>query len=369
MKDPYQILNVAKTATQEEIKRAYRKLAHQHHPDKNEGSKVAEEKFKEINGAYEILGDEQKRSQYDKFENYGGNQGSGGGFGDFGFDYSMFNNSGFSDGMNMDSINDILNSMFGGGGRKTEQQRETVRNGVSIEVQIDVTLEDVALGTTKKVNYKHTCKCESCTGKGFEPGSKFNNCPTCKGRGRVLERRETLFGVIQHEIDCPTCEGLGKIYEKQCRLCKGKGFEEKNDEIEVKIPTGVNTGDRLRIREKGHTGYRGGKSGDLYINFNVQDHKIFTREGLDIKCVVEIGYFDLILGVSIEVPTVYGDVAVNIPPLTKPSQTLKLTGQGLVKHDQKNIKGDHYITFVVNMPKKLSNEQFSMLSRIRSELS
>jgi molecular chaperone DnaJ len=369
MADLYQILEVSRTATQDEIKKAYRKLAHKFHPDKNPGDSSAEDKFKEVNGAYEVLSDEKKRQQYDRF----GQSADNGNFQDFGFDSSWFGNQGYSTNVNMENLNDILNKIFGGGNqgggkRGQEQGSQYVRSGVDLERQLNVTLEEVAKGTDKNISYKHKCQCEFCSGKGFEPGSSFKSCTTCKGKGRVIERRETIFGIMQQEIECRVCDGLGKTYDKMCKKCIGTGFTEKEEVITIKIPQGVNTGDKIRVKGKGEAGYKGSNPGDLYIAFNVLPHNKFKRNGLDIETEVEIDFFSLLTGLSMDIPTVYGDVTVNIPQLTEPSQILKLSGQGLPKLNQSTVKGNQFVTFKVKMPKKINQEQLSIINKIKEEL-
>lgn len=365
MADYYQILGVPKTATQEEIKKAYRKLAHQHHPDKNAGNPESESKFKEVNGAYEVLSDDKKRQQYDRFG--GSSQNSG--FEDFGFDYSMFGNQGYSSNYNMDTINDILNNIFGGSSNQRNDTNRTqqTKSGRDLEITLSVTLEEIAKGSEKTFSYKRKVACEVCSGKGFEAGSSYQTCPTCKGKGKVVERRETIFGAMQQEVECRTCEGIGRIYERQCKNCIGTGYKEKEDSLTISIPQGVSTGDKLRVKSKGEAGYRGALAGDLYINFNVLTHKTLQKDGNDIKCKININYFDLLVGVIIDVPTVIGEVSVNIPPLTEPNQILKLNGQGLPKLNQPTIKGDQYVTFNVIMPKKLSQEQINLIRKIKED--
>ncbi|MGL4759789.1 MAG: molecular chaperone DnaJ [Patescibacteria group bacterium] len=368
MADLYQILEVSRTATQDEIKKAYRKLAHKYHPDKNPGDKSAEDKFKEVNSAYEVLSDEKKRQQYDRF----GQSNDQGGFQDFGFDSSWFGNQGYSTNVNMENLNDILNKIFGGGSSSSKRgggyDQQYVRTGVDLEKQLNVTLEEIARGVEKNISYKHKCSCEHCSGKGYEPGSSYKTCSTCKGKGRVIERRETIFGIMQQEIECRVCEGLGKTYEKMCKQCIGTGYLEKDEVLTIKLPQGLNTGDKIRIKGKGEAGYKGSQPGDLYISFNVLPHSRFKRTGLNIETEVEVDYFSLLTGISIDVPTVYGEVTVNIPPLTEPAQVLKLAGQGLPKLNQANIKGDQLVSFKVKMPKRISAEQIQVINSLKKDL-
>jgi molecular chaperone DnaJ len=365
MNDLYQVLNVSKTATTAEIKKAYHKLAHQYHPDKNKGNPEAEAKFKEANSAYQILGDDKKRQQYDR---YGSVADGSGPAGASDFDFSMFGNTGYGGNMNMDTVQDIINNFFGSGAKKQGSQTQSVQKGKDIEAILDVTLEEVAKGSSKSFKYRRLCECEACQSKGFEPGSKYANCSTCQGKGRVFQRRETIFGMVQQETVCPTCEGAGVIYERQCKKCYGKGNYEKDSSVEFKIPIGSFSNDGIKLRGKGHAGYRGSEAGDLMIYFNVLSHPSFSRDGYDVNCVVNVGYFDLLTGVSLEVPTLTGSVTVNIPPFTEPSQKLKLTAQGLGKHNNSSIKGNQYIKLNVKMPKKLTREQLNIITKIKNEL-
>ncbi len=367
MNDPYEILGVSRNATLDEIKKAYRKLAHQYHPDKNPGDKKAEEKFKEINNAYQILSDPQKRANYDRFGSFSQGFGStGNGFDNVDFNFNNFRGTGFED------LSDVFESFFGVdfgsafGGSRTRSKATSSRNkGVDIQMQIDLTLEEAARGVKKTIKYKHKTKCDRCGGNGAEPGSKLKTCPTCKGSGRVYRRIETVFGVIQQEAICPTCEGTGKIPEQPCTKCGGKGYLEIEENLEVDIPVGVSDGDKIRIAGKGEAGYRGSQPGDLYLLVNIKPHKYLTRDGMDIISTVEINYFDLLLGARIDVYTVWGDTEVRIPPMTDPSSKLRLKGKGMPKLNNTSVCGDHYIKIKVKMPQNISKEDLSKLEEIR----
>jgi molecular chaperone DnaJ len=368
--DLYQVLGVPKTSTQDEIKKAYRKLAHQHHPDKNQGNKDSEAKFKEINNAYEVLGDQKKRENYDRFgSNYDkvNQAGQGFGYGGVSFDFGeMGGQSGFGD------LNDVFETFFGQGfgasTTKKSKPRSTSRNkGIDIEMGISLTLEEVAMGSKKSFQLKHNISCNHCAGKGFEPGSKVSTCPTCKGQGRVYQRVETIFGIIQQETACPTCEGGGKVFDSPCTFCSGKGYHQEIEDLEVEIPVGVDNGDRIRIQGKGEAGYRGSEPGDLYLQVQLEQHKFLQREKMDINSSIEVSYFDLLLGAKVDVYTVWGEVEVQIPAFTNPEGKLRLKGQGMPKLNNSNSKGDHFLKLKVRMPNKLSSEQEDVLRRIREE--
>lgn len=366
MSDLYQVLGVNKDASADEIKKAYRKLAHKYHPDKNQGDKELETKFKEVNNAYEVLGDVKKRANYDKFgaaEGPFGGMGSGNGAG--GFD-------GFSGSVNMsdfgfDGISDVFEAFFGGGGSPfgNRNEKQATRRGIDLESVINITLEEAASGITKKIEHKHNVKCDICDGLGFEKGSGVKSCGTCHGKGRVYQRVQTIFGVVQQEVVCPTCEGLGKIYEKKCSKCTGKGFNRISEELEIKIPPGVSTGDRIRVSGKGEAGYKGSGAGDLYLAINILPHKLFKRENLDISSIAEIDYLDLLLGTKLEVATVWGNVEINVPELTAPDGKLRLKNQGMPKLNNSTTKGDHYLNIKVKMPTKLSEKQKELITQVK----
>jgi molecular chaperone DnaJ len=371
--DPYSILGVNKNSNPDEIKKAYRKLAHQYHPDKNPNNKEAENKFKQINNAYEILGDPAKKSQFDRFGgNINSNYSPGGN--PQGNTADGFSNVEFNFGnMDFSGVEEIFETFFGGnpfgntgGSGRSNSGR---KRGVDLELELNITLNEVAHGVKKSFDHKHKTKCSNCDGKGYEKGSTRKQCPTCNGKKTIYQRVQTIFGTVQQEIICPTCTGKGEVYEKQCKVCTGSGFQEAVEKIEVEIPAGIDSGQKIRIPGKGEIGYQGSEPGDLYIKVKVKTDKYFTRNGLDIFSNIEINFLDLLLGTVRNVPTIWGDVEINIPQFTDPSRELRLKNHGLPKLNNGNIKGDHYLKMVIKMPSSLSKTQKETLEKIRTELS
>jgi molecular chaperone DnaJ len=296
----YDLLGISPSSTQDEIKKAYRKMAHQHHPDKNQGNKEAESRFKEINNAYETLSDPQKRANYDRFGEAGVGNGVGGngGFGGFSGDFGGgdFNFGGFgSDGI---SIDEIVNGFFGGGFNQRQQRQgaksKSRTKGVDIEMVMELTLEEIAKGVNKIFDLKHNTMCKHCKGLGYEPKSRIRDCTTCNGKGKVYQRIQTIFGVVQQEIECPECEGRGKIFETKCTVCHGACFTQEIEKISVDVPSGIDTGQRIRVKGKGQAGYQGSEPGDLYLSIETLPNKNLVRDGLDINSTLEIDYFDLL---------------------------------------------------------------------------
>jgi molecular chaperone DnaJ len=357
----YDLLGVSKNATPDEIKKAYRKQAHKYHPDKNPGDAQSEAKFKEMNNAYETLSDPKKRTNYDRFgDNYQNVNNAGSGFG---FDGVQFDFQDFAGG----GMDDIFESFFGGGfSRNTRATKQPSRQkGIDIEMSIELSLEEIAKGPKKIIEYEHKMKCEVCVGKGYEVGSKMKTCPTCKGRGKVYNRVETIFGVIQQESLCPTCEGMSKVPEIECKNCAGKGFNVKVEKLEVEIPVGVNTGDRIKVSGKGQAGYRGSEAGDLFLRVMQKNHEHLKREGMDITSTATINYLDFILGTKIDVYTVWGEVEVQVPKFTNPEGKLRLKEQGMPKLNNPNSKGDHYVDLKIKMPSKLSTADLNKIAEVR----
>lgn len=348
-KDYYEVLGLQKGASENDIKRAYKRLASKHHPDKNQGSKEAEEKFKEINEAYEVLGDDQKRAAYDQyghaaFEQGGGAGGFGGGFGgaDFG-----------------DMFGDIFGDIFGGGGRG----RQRVVRGEDLRYDLEITLEEAVKGTTKDIQINTLAHCDSCGGSGAEKGSKVETCPNCHGSGRI--RRQQGFFVS--ESICPTCHGSGKKIEKPCRSCHGEGRVHKKENLSVKIPAGVDTGNQLRLAGKGAAGENGAPAGDLYVVIHVREHNIFERDGNNLYCEVPISFATAALGGEIEVPTLDGRVKLKIPAETQTGKLFRMRGKG-VASTRSGYAGDLICRIVVETPVNLTSEQKELLQKLEESL-
>jgi len=348
-KDYYEVLGLQKGASENDIKRAYKRLASKHHPDKNQGSKEAEEKFKEINEAYEVLGDDQKRAAYDQyghaaFEQGGGAGGFGGGFGgaDFG-----------------DMFGDIFGDIFGGGGRG----RQRVVRGEDLRYDLEITLEEAVKGTTKDIQINTLSHCDSCGGSGAEKGSKVETCPHCHGSGRI--RRQQGFFVS--ESICPTCHGSGKKIEKPCRSCHGEGRVHKKENLSVKIPAGVDTGNQLRLAGKGAAGENGAPAGDLYVVIHVREHNIFERDGNNLYCEVPISFATAALGGEIEVPTLDGRVKLKIPAETQTGKLFRMRGKG-VASTRSGYAGDLICRIVVETPVNLTSEQKELLQKLEESL-
>lgn len=354
-RDYYEVLGVEKSASKDEIKKAYRQLAKKYHPDMNKASD-AEEKFKEVQEAYEVLSDDQKRAAYDQFGHAGtsGFQG-GGGFEGFpqGADFSGFDFGGMGD---FADIGSIFDSFFGGafgGGRRSRTQAE---RGSDIQVKLELVFEDAVFGIDEVIKYKRRVHCEKCNGSGAKDGTSKTTCPTCKGAGRVTRVQRSFIGTIQTTTACPECRGSGEIIKEKCPECAGLGQVEKVEELKLKIPKGTPDGLLLRFREKGHAGANGGSYGDLYVQIEVKQHKIFERQGDDIYLDREIDVITAVLGGEFEVPTLHGDVKVKVKAGTQPGTILRLTGKGAPKL-RGSGNGNQYVQLRVIVPKRLTKEQ------------
>jgi molecular chaperone DnaJ len=342
-RDYYEVLGVPRGAAEDEVKRAYRKLAVQFHPDKNPNDPHAEERFKELGEAYDVLIDADKRAAYDRYGHAAfahGGAGFGGGFHDpFDIFREVFGGGGGG----------IFESFFGGAGvgRADERQR-----GSDLRYDMQITLEEAAFGTEKEIEIRKLDPCDQCHGSGAEPGSRSINCPTCGGRGQVISSR----GFFQVSQTCPRCRGVGQIIEKPCRKCGGEGRVEKSSRIKLKIPAGVGSGSRLRSSRNGEAGIRGGPPGDLYVVLHIKEHPVFQRDEDDLYCEVPISFPLAALGGEIPVPTLEGRANVKIPAGTQTGQIFKLRGKGIVNIEGRG-RGDLLARVVVEVPTRLNAEQ------------
>ena len=340
----YEILSVSRTASEGEIKKAYRKMAMKYHPDRNPDNAEAEDKFKEASEAYEVLSDAQKRATYDQFGHAGleggaGGGGHGGGFGD--------------------QFGDIFSEMFGGGfgGQRGPQP------GQDLQYELEVSLEDAVSGTTIDIRIPTKDICDECDGSGAEPGSDVETCPTCHGAGQV--RMQQGFFAVNRA--CPTCHGQGQIIKTPCKACHGEGYSHSNKTLSVKIPAGVDNGDRIRIQGEGEAGEMGAPKGDLYVRMRVKDHAIFERDGNNLYCELPLSFATAALGGSVEVPTLGGQASLKIPAGTQSGQGFKLAGKG-VKSVRSSYTGDLIVQVNIETPIKLTARQKELLQEFDESL-
>jgi molecular chaperone DnaJ len=356
--DYYELLGVEKSASAEELKKAYRKKAVQFHPDKNPGNKEAEEMFKKVSHAYEVLTDADKRAAYDRYgaaafeggggvpRGPGGMQGGGGFHDPFDIFREVFGQQGGGGG-------GIFEEMFGGGGGGGGGGG---RDGSDLRYDLEITLEEAARGVEKEISFRKAMACERCDGSGAEPGSRRVTCPTCRGTGQI--RRSG--GIITFTQTCPTCGGQGTKVEKPCTVCRGEGRVAKNTKLNVRIPPGVDTGSRLRSSGNGEAGMAGGQSGDLYIVLSVKEHELFERQGEDLFCEIPIKFTLATLGGTIEVPTLFGKASLKIPAATPSGTTFRLRGKGMPSL-RSGSQGDQLVRVQVEVPQSLTGEQRKIL--------
>jgi molecular chaperone DnaJ len=350
-RDYYEVLGVAKNASDEELKKAYRKLAMKHHPDRNPGDAAAEEKFKEAKEAYEMLTDPDKRAAYDRFGHAGVDPNAGGGAGGQGF-------GNFSD-----AFGDIFGDIFGGAAGRGGGGRSNVYRGSDLRYSMEITLEQAAAGFTTEIKVPSWETCDTCEGTGAKPGTKAETCKTCGGQGQV--RMQQGFFSIQQT--CPSCRGSGKTIPNPCSACDGVGRIRKQKTLEVKIPAGIDDGMRIRSSGNGEPGLNGGPSGDLYVEVSIKPHRVFQREGDDLHCEVPVSFARAALGGTIDVPTLNGKASFDLPEGTQTGKTFRLRGKG-IRNVRSSVAGDLYCHVVVETPVKLTDRQRKILEDFEASL-
>ncbi len=344
-RDYYEVLGVDRNISDAELKKAYRKLAKQYHPDINPGNKEAEAKFKEINEAYEVLSDPQKRQQYNQFGHAGMN---GAGFEGFsGFDFG---------------VEDIFESFFGGSpfGRSSRRQKAGPRRGADLKYALEISFNEAAFGVNKEIRITRMQSCKTCGGTGAKPGTSPQTCRHCNGTGQIRQVQATPFGQMVNMKTCDVCRGEGTIITHPCEDCGGSGRQQKSAKLNIEIPAGIDNGQTISLRGEGEPGIKGGPSGDLYVNVRVQPHPIFTRDGYNIICEMPITFTQAALGAELDIPTLEGTMKYNIPEGTQTGSVFRLRNKG-IKHLRSNAKGDQFIKVNIEVPKKLTGKQKELL--------
>ena len=347
-RDYYEVLGVGRTATDDELKKAYRQLAKKYHPDTNSGDKEAEAKFKEASEAYAVLSDADKRRQYDQF----GHSAFDGGAGAGGADFS---------GMDMgDIFGDIFGDLFGG---RTRRSQNGPMQGANLRTAVRITFEEAVFGTEKELELTLKDECATCHGTGAKPGSSAETCSKCGGKGQVVYTQQSLFGMVRNVQTCPDCKGTGKMIRNKCTDCYGTGYISSKKKIKVTIPAGIDSGQSVRIRGKGEPGTNGGPRGDLLVEIEVRRHPIFQRQDYDIFSTAPITYATAVLGGDVKINTVDGDVIYTVKPGTQTDTKVRLREKGVPSLRNKSIRGDHYVTLVVQVPTNLNSEQKELLRK------
>jgi molecular chaperone DnaJ len=368
-KDYYNILGVSRDASDDDIKKAYRKLAHKYHPDKAGGD---EAKFKEANEAYQVLSDKEKRSQYDQYGQTFEQAQSQGGFGGFegfrdfssfadGFEFNFGGNRGQG---GFSGFEDIFGDIFSQAGFGSRGRGKRKYRGEDIQMDMEITFSEMAEGVEKEIELYKRVKCSVCEGSGVEPGSKKVECATCKGEGQVRTARRTILGTFQQVSVCPDCQGEGKIPEKKCKECGGDGRVREYEKIKVKIPAGIKDGQTIRLEDLGEVGEKGGEAGDLYVNVHVAPDNRFERDGDDIRSIAEISFSQAALGDKISIETISGEVKLKIPAGTQSGEIFRLKGHG-VKHLGRFGHGDQYVRIQVVTPKNLTGEEKELFEKLK----
>ena len=340
-RDYYEVLGVSKTASDDEIKKAFRTLAKKYHPDMHPGDKECEEKFKEAQEAYAVLSDAEKRKQYDQF-GHAAFDGTGGGAG--GFDFS---------GMDMgDIFGDLFGDFFGGGSRR--RTNDGPMKGSNLRTSVRITFEEAIFGCEKEIEMVLKDECHTCHGTGAKPGTTPETCPKCGGKGKVVFTQQSFFGTVQNVQTCPDCGGSGKIIKDKCPDCRGTGYIASKKKIQVSIPAGIDNGQSVRIREKGEPGINGGPRGDLLVEVVVSRHPTLQRQDMNIYSTAQISFAQAALGGEIRIHTVDGDVLYEVKPGTQTNTRIRLKGKGVPSLRNKSLRGDHYVDLVVQTPTGLS---------------
>src|SRR3990170_4995221 len=362
-KDYYEILGISKNAGESDIKRAYRKLAHEYHPDKGGNS----DKFKEINQAYEVLSDPKKRQQYDQFgTTFEGAPGGGGGYQWSDFSQGQGSAGGFG---GFEDLSDVFDQFFGGGFGRSQTQKTRQRaggeRGRDLEKKIAVDFNEAIFRSEKTIEFERQSRCDHCRGSGAEPGSKIIDCKTCQGRGEVAKEQRTFFGTFRTASVCTTCGGRGKSPEKKCAACKGSGVAWKKVSLRVTIPSGIEDGAVLKLSGEGEAGSFGGTAGDLYLQINASKHPRLERRGNNIYSTIVMPYSTAVLGGTVRVETVWGEMEIKVPPGTPSHHQFILKGKGSPQIHSRH-KGDHIATAAVNVPTKLTREQRKVLEELQT---
>lgn len=349
-RDYYEVLGVDKNADDAAIKKAYRVLAKKYHPDMNPGDAEAEKKFKEASEAYAVLSDPDKKRQYDQFGHAAFEQGAGGGYG--GFDFS---------GMDFtDMFGDIFGDLFGGGARRSSNGPA---RGANVRAQVRITFEEAVFGCEKELELTLKDECNTCHGSGAKPGTSPETCTKCNGRGQVTYQRQSMFGIMQSVEPCPECRGAGKIVKEKCPDCYGTGYIANKKKIQISIPAGIDDGQSVRIREKGEPGRNGGPRGDLLVEVIISRHPIFQRNDMHIFSTVPISYAMAALGGEVMIDTVDGKIVYTVKPGTQTDTKVRLKNKGVPSLRNKNVRGDHYVTLVIQTPENLSGEAKELLKK------
>ena len=353
-RDYYEVLGISKGASAEEIKKAYRRLAKENHPDLHPGDTAAEARFKEVNEAYEVLSDADKKSRYDQFGHAGVDPNFGaGGFG-----------GGFDGNFDFGDLGDIFGSFFGGGfgGGTRRANPNAPQRGESIRLNLTISFEEAAFGCEKSVTVERMEQCAECHGSGCAAGTTPEVCDQCHGTGTVQVRRQTPMGVFASSAPCPKCGGKGKIIHQPCSTCRGSGTERKRRTIQASVPAGIDNGQTISIRGQGHAGKNGGPAGDLLITITVRPHELFRREGTSVLCSAPITFAQAVLGAELEIPTIDGKVKYDLPEGTQSGTTFRLKGKGIPSINGRG-RGDQYVTVFIETPRNLNKEQKDALRK------